>query len=228
MMLGKTKKFFLIGILMVCASVSAEYLKPTKKLADALPAISLQKMIPVQFGEWAEDKSELGQIVDPNSSSALGKIYGQTLTRNYFNSQGYRIMLSIAYGGDQSKEFEVHRPEVCYTANGFQVLKNVQDVLTTKFGLLPVKRLLTVQGNRSEPITYWIMVGDEAAIGIKVKLAQIRYGLTGTVPDGMLVRVSSISTDEKTAYPVQDNFIREMLAAMTKEDRIRMTGQTEG
>jgi EpsI family protein len=157
----------------------------------------------------------------------LTKIYGQTLTRNYFNSNGSHIMLSIAYGGDQSKEFEVHRPEVCYGAQGFQVLKSGQDVLTTKFGSIPVKRLLAVQGNRSEPITYWIMVGDEAGVGMKVKLAQIRYGLTGTVPDGMLVRVSSISSDENTAYTAQDDFIREMLAAMSKQDRFRLTGHLE-
>jgi EpsI family protein len=228
MMLGTSKNFILIGILMVCAAVSAEYLKPTKRLADALPAISLEKMIPVKIGEWAIDKAQLGQIIDPGTQSVLTKIYGQTLTRNYFNAQGARVMLSIAYGGDQSKEFEVHRPEVCYTAQGFQVLQSRQDVLTTKFGSLPVKRLIAVQGNRSEPITYWIMVGDEAAVGIKVKLAQIRYGLTGAVPDGMLVRVSSISSDEKNAYPVQDEFIRQMLAAMSKEDRFRLTGHQEG
>jgi EpsI family protein len=227
MMLGTSKNFLLIGILMVCASVSVDFLKPTKKLADALPAISLEKMIPAQIGKWEIAEVQHGQIVDPRTQSELTKIYGQTLTRNYFNSNGSHIMLSIAYGGDQSKEFEVHRPEVCYGAQGFQVLKSGQDVLTTKFGSIPVKRLLAVQGNRSEPITYWIMVGDEAGVGMKVKLAQIRYGLTGTVPDGMLVRVSSISSDENTAYTAQDDFIREMLAAMSKQDRFRLTGHLE-
>ncbi len=229
MILGSSSKVALfIGVLMVFASVSAEYLKPTKKLADAMPAINLKKMIPAQFGEWVTDQAESAQIVDSSTEEVMQKIYGQTLTRSYLNPQGVRIMLSIAYGGDQSKEFEVHRPEVCYTAQGFQVLGSGQDVLATKFGALPVKRLLAVQGNRNEPITYWIMVGDEAAVGIKVKLAQVRYGLTGSVPDGMLVRVSSISPDEKKAYPIHDDFIRAMLSAMSKEDRARLVGNFAG
>jgi len=225
---GSSKKVLLLGILMVVASASAEYLKPTKKLVDSMPAISLEKMIPERFGEWTSDQIQLGQIVDPNTKEVLQKIYGQTLTRVYLNPQGARIMLSIAYGGDQSKEFEVHRPEACYTAQGFQVLRSAQELLTTKFGALPVKRLFAVQGNRNEPITYWIMVGNEAVVGIKVKLAQIRYGLTGSVPDGMLVRVSSINPDEKAAYPLQDNFIREMLSSVSKEDRARLVGNFSG
>lgn len=228
MMPGSRKLALFIGILMIFASASAEYLKPTKRLVDSMPAINLEKMIPAQFGEWTSDQAQSGQIVDPGTKEVLEKIYGQTLTRIYLNPQGVRIMLSIAYGGDQSKELEVHRPEVCYTAQGFQVLKSVQDMVATTFGTLPVKRLFAVQGNRNEPITYWIMVGNEAAVGIKVKLAQVRYGLTGSVPDGMLVRVSSISPDEKQAYPKHDDFIRAMLAAMSKEDRARLVGNFAG
>jgi EpsI family protein len=218
------KTTVLIGIMMLLAAASAEYLKPTKKLVDSMPLINLEQMIPLEFASWKSDQAQLEQIVDPNTKQALQKIYAQTLTRIYLNPQGGRIMLSIAYGGDQSKEFEVHRPEVCYTAQGFQVFKNVQDLLATKFGSIPVKRIYAVQGNRTEPITYWIMVGSEAAVGIKVKLAQVRYGLTGAVPDGMLVRISSISSDDQKAYLTQDGFIRDMLSSMSPQDRARLIG----
>jgi len=224
MMLGTSQRILLVGVLMVVASASAEYLKPNRKMAEDMPTINLEKMIPAQAGDWTVDQLQLKQIVDSNTDALLSKIYGQTLTRSYMDTQGRRIMLSIAYGGDQSKELQVHRPEVCYTAQGFQVLKNGQDTLSTAFGTLPVKRLVTVRGERSEPITYWIMVGNEAAIGIKVKLAQVRYGLTGTVPDGMLVRVSSIDANETAAFTLQDQFIREMLAAMDAQDRTRLIG----
>lgn len=225
MKLFANKNAFILGVLMLLAFVAAEYLKPIKKLVESLPAVSLEQMIPDQFGEWRDDKAQMVGVVDPGTKSALDKIYGQTLTRIYLNPQGERIMLSIAYGGDQSKEFEVHRPEVCYAAQGFQILRNKQDALATKFGVLPVKRIFTSRGSRVEPITYWIMVGEEAAVGIKVKLAQVRYGLTGAVPDGMLVRVSSISADENSAYPIQDQFIREMLASLSTENRTRLVGK---
>jgi hypothetical protein len=43
----------------------------------------------------------------------------------------------------------------------------------------------------------------------------------------MLVRISSINRDDKEAYQMQDNFIREMLAAMSKDDRERISGNFE-
>jgi EpsI family protein len=230
MILGASKQALFIGLLMIIASVSAEYLKPTKKLSDSMPAVNLEKMIPAQFGEWHTDPVVLEQIISPERKVLLAQLYGQTLTRAYLDSHGTRIMLSIAYGGDQSDEMQVHRPELCYTAQGFQVERDRLDTLPTKFGSLPIKRLFAVQGSRNEPITYWITVGDKAVVlkGVQQKLAQMRYGLTGKVPDGMLVRVSSINRDDKDAYRIQDDFVREMLEAMSKEDRTRIAGRFEG
>jgi EpsI family protein len=191
-----------------------------------MAAVNLEQMIPDQFGEWHKEHGELEQIVNPENKMLLAKIYNQTLTRAYLDNHGTRIMLSIAYGGDQNDEMKIHRPEVCYAAQGFQVMKEQTDTVFTEFGSIPIKRLLAVQGGRNEPITYWIRVGDKAVVpkGLQQKLAQLRYGLTGKVPDGMLVRVSSISADEKDAYRTQDDFIKAMLAAMNKEDRARLAG----
>jgi EpsI family protein len=229
MILGAKKRTLLIGLLMVVASASASYMKPTVKMADSMPSVNLEKMVPVQFGEWHSDSVVLEQIVNPERKVLLAKIYNQTLTRTYLDSHGTRIMLSIAYGGDQSDEMQIHRPEVCYTAQGFQVKKESLDTLSTKFGALPIKRLFAVQGGRNEPITYWITVGNKAVVvkGLQQKLAQLRYGLTGKVPEGMLVRISSISENEKEAYRIQDDFVREMLSSMSKVDRTRMTGNFE-
>jgi EpsI family protein len=224
-----SKKAIFLGLLFVVVSASAAYLKPSKKLADSMPTVNLATMIPAQFGEWYTDKVALEAIVDPERKLLIAALYAQTLTRAYLDNHGNRIMLSIAYGGDQSDGMQVHRPEVCYTAQGFRVEKESLDTLETTFGALPVKRLLAVQGGRSEPITYWITVGDSAVVlkGLHQKLAQLRYGLTGKVPDGMLVRVSLISSDEKEAYRIQDDFIKAMIGAMSKEDRARVAGKFE-
>ena len=198
-------------------------------MADTLPAVNLEKMIPTQFGDWHADSVQLEQIISPERKDLLAKLYNQTLTKAYLDSHGNRIMLSIAYGGNESDDMQIHRPEMCYTAQGFEVVKERLDTLSTKFGELPIKRLLAVQGPRNEPITYWITIGDNAVVlkGVQQKLAQLRYGLTGKVPDGMLVRVSSISPDEKEAYRMQDDFIRAMIGSMNKEDRTRLAGRLE-
>lgn len=217
----------LIGIMMATSSALAIKLKPSHRLADQLPPITLEQAVPQSFGEWHIDKSIIPINPSPDVQSQLDALYTQMLARTYANAQGQRIMLSIAYGADQSGDgSQVHRPEFCYTAQGFQIAFNRIGDLFTQYGDLPVRRLLAVQGTRSEPITYWITVGDKATLpGISRKLSQIAYGLTGKVPDGMLVRVSSLDTDTTHAYQVQQDFIRDLLAALAPENRLRIAGK---
>jgi EpsI family protein len=135
------------------------------------------------------------------------------------------VMLSIAYGGDQSKQLQLHLPEVCYVAQGFDMVKDHRDELGTRFGKVPVKRLVARQNSRNEPITYWITIGDKAVMsGLDQKMQRFVYGLSGRIPDGMLVRVSTIEPDDAGAYKVQDRFVNQMLDALKPDDRVRLMG----
>jgi EpsI family protein len=90
---------------------------------------------------------------------------------------------------------------------------------------LPVKRLVARLDRRNEPITYWITIGDKAVMsGIEQKLQRLAYGLSGKIPDGMLVRVSTIQANEDDAYRVQDRFVTDMLDVMAPKDRARLLG----
>jgi EpsI family protein len=87
-------------------------------------------------------------------------------------------------------------------------------------------RLVARQGARNEPITYWISEGDSITRGwIEQKLTAIGYGLTGKVPDGLLVRVSSLSNDEQGAYWAQQVFLSALLRAVRSEDRFWLVGR---
>ena len=219
-------KHFVIGLCMFAAAGMALALKPTAKISEAGPAIDLEVLIPRQFGEWKIDESLVPIKVSPDVQAKLDKIYGQTLTRTYINTSGRRVMLSIAYGANQgSDDFQVHRPEYCYSAQGFQVKKGWEDILKLGSGELPIKRLEAIQGSRNEPITYWITIGDKATLpGLGRKLAQLSYGLTGKIPDGMLIRVSSISPNAGEEYRLQDQFVNAMLDAVEPTQRVRLTG----
>ena len=213
--------------LMLSASAGAVILQPDQRMADHLPKLTLATVIPTAFAGWHIDQTITPVSISPDVAARLNVLYSQTLARTYANPQGQRIMLSIAYGADQSGDgTQVHRPEFCYTSQGFQLVSNVIGGLATQYGSLPVRRLLAVQGARTEPITYWITVGDKATLpGIKRKLNQLAYGLTGTIPDGMLVRVSSIDTDSGHAYALQERFVADLLAAMPPQDRARVAGR---
>lgn len=220
----------LIGLAMVVSSALAVKLKPSQRLADQHPPISLQQAVPERFGDWHIDPTIAPIEPSPDVQAKLDAIYSQTLSRTYVNSRGEFIMLSIAYGADQSGDgSQVHRPEFCYTAQGFQITLNRIGNLLTQYGNLPVRHLLAIQGQRTEPITYWITIGDKATLpGISRKFSQIAYGLTGKVPDGMLVRVSSIDTDTEHAYRLQERFIQDMLADMSPDNRLRVAGRFGG
>lgn len=214
-----------LGLAMAGTSALTGALTPKPRVLQPHEQFSLEQMIPQRFGDWRIDPSVVPLAPDPEQQSMLEKIYDQTLSRTYINSQGQRVMLSIAYGGDQSKALQLHLPEVCYVAQGFQMQKDAEDSLTTRFGELPVKRLVARLHERNEPITYWITIGEHASrAGIQQKLHRLAYGLSGEIPDGMLVRVSTIQSNETQAYGVQDRFVAEMLGVMAPRDRSRLLG----
>lgn len=214
-----------LGLAMAGTSALTGALTPRARVPQAHEQFSLEKMIPQRFGDWVIDPHVVPLQPDPEQQSVLEKIYDQTLSRTYVNREGQRVMLSIAYGGDQSKALQLHLPEVCYVAQGFQMVKDQEGALPTRFGELPVKRLVARLHERNEPITYWITIGEHAArAGIQQKLRRLAYGLSGEIPDGMLVRVSTIQANDVQAWRVQDRFVTDMLATMAPRDRTRLLG----
>ncbi|MBB3223202.1 exosortase-associated protein EpsI, B-type [Pseudoduganella umbonata] len=214
-----------MGAMMVSSAAVTKALTPTVKLADRAARFELSQTVPVQFGDWRVDESIIPLQVDPDTQASLDKIYNQTLSRTYINGNGERIMLSIAYGGDQSDTLGVHRPETCYTAQGFNVKDQVDGMLPTTYGDIAVRRLYASAGSRFEPITYWITVGDQVTRpGMSQKLQQLKYGLSGSIPDGMLVRVSNISTDAPASYALQQKFVADMLSSLDATGRKRLIG----
>lgn len=217
-----------LGILMVLSGALTMALTPIVKIADQQEMVDLEVLIPAHFGDWQIDKTIMPLQVDAETQAQLDKIYNQTISRTYANTLGERIMLSVAYGGDQSDNLAVHKPEVCYYAQGFEIMNIFADELLTNYGKLPIKRLLAIKGSRNEPITYWVTVGNKAVLpGLDQKLQQLRYGLTGRVADGMLVRVSSIDNDKDKAYQLQSIFIQDLLTAVDIKKRVRLIGASE-
>ena len=221
------KNAVLLALMLLSAGLAIA-LRPTIILADELPPINLKTMVPTAFGNWQEQLNVSAQIVDPQQKQMLEKIYSETLTRTYVNNEGYRIMLSIAYGKNQSGDLQLHKPEVCYPAQGFAV-KNTQPGNLDLLGKpIPATRLEANLGQRFEPITYWTVVGDQVTSSMTDKrLTEMRYAMAGRIPDGMLVRISSIDKNTDNAYAIQNQFASEMIEAIAPEHRNRFAGDPQ-
>ncbi len=221
-----TRRALLMSALMACTAAGAYALQPGRKQASAAtPAIDLELLVPKQFGSWRQEAQQVAQVINPQTQELLDKLYNQILSRNYVSSEGERIMLSLAYGGDQRGSLEAHKPEVCYPAQGFQVLAQSDGTLDTDYGNIPVRRLNTSSGRRVEPLTYWFTVGENTVQSRwEKRLVEIRLTLTGQIPDGLLFRVSSIDPDPARAWKVQEQFVNALLSAVQAKDRARLAG----
>ncbi len=73
--------------------------------------------------------------------------------------------------------------------------------------------------------TYWFSLGEQAVQSRwEKRFIEIRLGLTGQVPDGLLVRVSSIDPDATRAYKAHEAFVDALLAAAKPADRRKLAG----
>lgn len=212
-------------VLMIAAAALGAVLRPGISMADERAPIDLEAMVPTQFGDWREETNVMAQVVNPQQQETLAKIYSQTLSRTYVNSKGYRIMLSIAYGKNQSDSLQLHKPEVCYPAQGFSLEMLTRGSLKVGERHIPVTKLLTKLGKRVEPVTYWTVVGDSiVTTGLNKKMAEIAYALNGRIPDGMLIRFSSIDSAAPIAYEEQERFANAFSLGLPAVHRGRFEG----
>jgi EpsI family protein len=208
----------------------AERLRPVKRTADGKIAIDLFRQVPARFAGWIEDRSVQPMLPDPRLQATLDATYSQVLARSYLDPLGRRVMLSIAYGNDQGADAtQVHRPEFCYRSQGFDVEVLGRQSLDLPGSRLPVQRLRARYDQRVEPISYWVTLDETATLpGLGRKWQQLRYGLGGSIPDGMVVRVSTLGMAEAASFALQDRFIADLHAVLPAALRSRYFGATPG
>lgn len=209
----------------------AVLLRPHELMARSSIAPSLETVIPRQFGSWTlvpeispVKPVEDGYVPpDPNSK----KVYSQEVSRGYTDGRGNIVMLLVAYGPVQNYRLKAHRPEICYTANGFRVSSKTEASISYRDGVAPITavRLITQRESRFEPVSYWMRVGNEISNStVGNQLSRLKYGLRGVIPDGALFRVSTIGLASEASFKLQDQFVRDLLAAIPQQDLTFFTG----
>lgn len=217
---------FLALAAMLLSIGGAEALRPSHVLADELPALDLEAVVPERFGDWVVLADAAPVVSDPTLDATLAKFYSQTLARTYVNSRGQAVMLSLAYGKNQNSwNTAAHRPEFCYDAQGFTVVGRGVHELPLAGHAVPSVRMVGTKHQRLEPVTYWVTLADTVTVpGFRRKLQQIRYGLQGQIVDGLLVRMSSLGQDEAEEFALHEAFAREWERATSPDMRPRFFG----
>jgi EpsI family protein len=219
------------SLLLVLGFVLGEALIPTKMLADTMAPLKLTVSVPANFAGWGLNPDVMPVLPDPTVEAKLNKLYSETISRTYFQPEVGAVMLTVAYGKNQNSESTAaHRPEFCYSAQGFTVDRVGVKELNINGHKFQAVRLIAQAGARIEPITYWVTLGKHASIpGWQRKMEQFQYGLQGWLADGMLMRVSSVTRsrepqDVEQAFALQERFLVDLAKVMKAEERDRFFG----
>lgn len=212
------------AVAVLLAGLALAMTLPRPVLSQSPPALA---MLPERFGEWRLDPSVVPISPSPDVQAKLDTIYEQVLARTYVDGRGKRVMLSVAYGGDQRDALQAHMQEACYRAQGFRItgLEQVSELVAG--AELPLTRLLATSGPRSEAIMYWLTMGDRVVTTRGQRLlVQLRQGLfEQRVPDGLMVRVSSLGTDKHEQFAVQRAFLDAMMNSLPQRDARILLGR---
>lgn len=218
-------------LVMLLASVAAVALTPKIVESKGRPAFQLDTLVPRQFGDWNEvpslKQTDLTIQRDPGTSTVL---YDQTLMRTYRrNSDGAVIMMALAYGSEQRQDLKLHRPELCYYSQGYQVQNKQFVPLLLAPGLnVNAVTLLTRSPQRIEPVTYWMRVGKGIVRNsTESRIRIFKEGLAGNIPDGLLVRVSSVAADASgvsAGYQTQAEFLQALYGSLPESGKQLFVG----
>lgn len=195
----------------------------------------LEQVIPASFGEWREIDTGIKPVSVQVTIDQLteSQPYDAQVMRSYVNAKGQVMMLAIAYGSNQRQEVKIHRPEVCYKAQGreIQAIRSFTWPIADPTGQQVSGMQMISVDSRSgaiEPVHYWIRIGHIfSQSGLQQRLHILAEGLKGRRSDGVLVRVSQTLPargDVQSSSQIQTDFIQQMLAAMTPQGRKLLLG----
>jgi EpsI family protein len=189
----------------------------------------LEKTVPLEVGPWVFQTAS--GLVEPPPDELANLLYDQQVSRYYAANDGQLpVMLSMAYGSSQGGVLQVHRPEICYPASGFRLSDTQTRALTIAPGTtIPVRFFHAVSDTREEQVLYWTRVGDMLPTSwTSQRIAIMRSNLAGNVPDGLLVRLSTIAPTEAMAWETLTGFARMMLEKAGRKGRQELLGGVYG
>jgi len=221
-----TRVRFVLAAVMLCAAILANQARPTKFLATIAQRQPLATEIPKVFKHWSKLPTDIVTVLDPTKQAVLDYLYSETLSANYVNANNQLLMLSVAYGKDQSEKHELHKPDLCYPAQGFTILEERDFPLKLDAHRSIFVRYLKAQkGQRIEPLIYWTTAGNYVYHNsLQQRIIKFKYGRDNIIPDGMIVRVSILTNDSAVALAAMTDFVEDWYATIPEIQRSRYFG----
>jgi EpsI family protein len=182
----------------------------------------LAALVPQRVGRW--QAAETDDLVLPPEDMLSRAVYDSYLARGFTAGPGPRIMLLVAYGAVQSYALQLHRPELCYPASGFELSDRRE--LTPAAGP-PASFLVAKRGRTEEAVLFWTRIGNAFPQSTwDQRLAIVRAVLSGAAADGVLVRLSIRDVPPAAALAALSSFTAQFRTALNPAGRELLFGRS--
>ena len=225
--LRPNRRDFLVGGAALVAAGTA-YARMPRRPTMMIGKDQLDKLVPLKIDNWNYEMASGLVLPPPDQLARL--LYDQQVTRSYSSPDQLPVMLLMAYGSSQGGMLQIHRPEICYPASGFHLTETEVTRIPLPGGRRVPSRSFTASSDtRVEQVLYWTRIGNVVPTSWSgQRVAVIRSNLAGSIPDGLLVRLSTVSNDAAQAQATLKKFAAEMLSAMPVASRNMLIGPGTG
>jgi EpsI family protein len=221
-----SRRMVVVGFVSGMAASAAYALKPRRE-EHRLIKTKLKDLIPMKVGPWRYGSAE-GLVVARPEEALPTEGYDQLVGRTYEAPGRPEIMLLVAYGSTQGATLQLHRPETCYPAQGFG-LSDFSEPNLAFAADRPVhaRRFTATRDERVERLIYWTRIANSFPRNTAGEYRAILGSvLSGIVPDGVLVRLSTIMPDAAAADQALDQFAAELIRQASPAGRQILLGDS--
>ncbi|WP_448586854.1 exosortase-associated protein EpsI, V-type [Thermaurantiacus sp.] len=220
-----SRRDLVLGLPLVVAAGAAYALTPRHRM-NLLGDRKLEDVVPTRIADWEVTPSNAVVLPDPPEGSLADRLYDQQLSRLYTSQTELPVMLVIAYGSTQSDLLQLHRPENCYRALGFEITASRRVDLPVAGVTVPMRALTATASDRIEPILYWTRLGDRLpTTNNEQRLMKLQTEMEGFIADGVLGRVSTVAQPSPEIQAGLERFARALLMALSPDGREALVGR---
>jgi EpsI family protein len=201
-----SRRDFVVGAALASAS-AVGYAAQPKVVNPRIANKKFDSWIPARIGPWSVESTS--GVVLPPPDALSDRLYDNLATRVYTAPGSEPVMMLIAYNFKQDGVLQLHRPEFCYPAGGYTLSSTVPVTLALGQGRdIPASAFTAVSSTQTEQVLYFTRLGESfPRTWADQRLSVLRANLHGQIPDGAMMRVSLLGTDQQAALNVLRGFL---------------------
>lgn len=185
--------------------------------------IEIDDALPDQIGSRRVARAEL--LVLPQRDAVTDQFYDDFAARSYRAPDVPPVTLLVAYGRDQTRGLEVHRPENCYPPYGYVLGPSNTVSLMLAGRAVAATALTAVRGDEVQQLLFWTRIGETFPTSAwQGRLSTMSAAMHGVAPDGVLVRLSMPGNDAARAQMTLAGFARTLIEEVKPEARRLLVG----